>query len=165
MPASNACRLIEDSPYPTDWSRPSRVRPRVSPHVFTSSFPSREPYDFQDAYHKTLTLVLKTPQPSISLDEAKFRRLVSEWHNETDMHSSTLKVIAHPAYLRIIAMGRSAIPLILREMKQGPGHWLPAISALTEDVRSKGENPASGCKTSSEARSAWVRWGESKGYL
>jgi hypothetical protein len=97
--------------------------------------------------------------------EEKFRRLADKWHDETDMHSSTLKVIGHPAYLRIIAMGRSAIPLILQEMKQRPGHWLPAINALTEDIREEGENPAGCCATSSEARTAWIRWGESKGYL
>jgi hypothetical protein len=116
-------------------------------------------------YSKLLRIVVSPPEVIRETTEKKFRRLADKWHNETDMHSSTLKVVAHPAYLRIIAMGRNAIPLILREMKQGPGHWLPAINAITEDLRAEGENPASSCATSSEARAAWVKWGESKGYL
>jgi hypothetical protein len=106
-----------------------------------------------------------SPISVMSADEAKFRRLVDEWHEETDMHSSLLRVISHPAYLKIIAMGQDAIPMILREMKRGPGHWLPAIQVLTEDLLVAGEDPARGCTTSSEARAAWVRWGVSKGYL
>jgi hypothetical protein len=97
--------------------------------------------------------------------ENKFKKLVRQWHDDTDLYSSTLRAVAHPSYLRIIAMGEDAIPLVLREMKHGPGHWFPAISALTEDLRADGEDPTRGCSTSSEARAAWVQWGEFRGYL
>lgn len=110
---------------------------------------------------KTARLIL-VPKET---EEAKFNRLVNEWHEETDMYSSTPRVTSHSAYLKIIAMGHNAIPLILREMKVRPGHWLPAIEAVTENLREPEENPARGCLRSSEARAAWVRWGESKGYL
>jgi len=68
--------------------------------------------------------------------------------------------VLHPAYQRIIGMGPAAIPLILREMKKKPGHWLWALDALTN-----GESPASGSQNLMEATEAWLRWGESRGYL
>jgi hypothetical protein len=155
MPDSATCRTIGRvvNPYPPNspWRRkPSGHRAEV-----------RRVY----AVSKRLRLVVSPLESTEKATEEKFRRLAGKWHDETDMYSSTLKVIAHPAYLTIVAMGQSAIPLVLREMKQGPGHWFPAINALTEDLRAEGENPASGCATSSEARAAWVKWGESKGYL
>jgi hypothetical protein len=154
----------EENPYPRDWSR--RQKSRLQMSYVTCAFPtSTDAVKYvSDAYEKTYVSI-KFPAPIANPAEIKFKRLVDEWHDETDMQSSLLKVISHPAYLKIIAMGQSAIPMILREMKRGPGHWFPAIEALTDSLLAEGEKPARGCTTSSEARAAWVKWGESKGYL
>lgn len=155
MPDAATCRTRrqEKSAYPANspWRRkPSGHRAEIR-RVYAASKPVR--------------LVVSPPETAEKAAEQKFRRLADKWHDETDLYSSTLRAIAHPAYLKIIAMGPKAIPLILREMKRGPGHWLPAINALTEELRAEGEDPANGCATSGDARAAWVRWGESKGYM
>lgn len=149
--------LSQEAKYPRGaWGRryPPRTRSRES---------WREQKEDDAAFSQwAKNLVAREPARS---QEAKFHQLVKQWHEETDMHSSTLRAIGHSAYLEIIAMGERAIPLILHEMKQGPGHWLPAINAVTRDLRAERENPADGCTTASGARAAWVKWGESKGYL
>lgn len=161
---------------PSEWERPDM--PVVPPPTnrgkgWHSGDNTRSSDDlrgwFRDSSPKAWRVYLNRPKPipvaETGIDKIKFSRLTEEWHEETDMHSSTLKAIAHPAYLTIIAMGQKAIPLVLREMKRGPGHWFPAIKALTEGLRAKDEDPSKGCTTASEARAAWVRWGESRGYL
>jgi len=66
-----------------------------------------------------------------------------------------------PSYQQIIGLGPSAIPLILRELENEPGHWFWALAALT------GENPAGqGAVGNVEAmRQAWLQWGRERGYL
>ena len=119
-----------------------------------------------DAAFAQWAKALTAREPGRSLED-RFENLVDVWHEETDLHSSLVKVVSHPAYLNIVAMGQKAVPLILREMRRRPGHWLPAIQALATagDLLAEGENPAAGSSTSSQARAAWVKWGESKGYL
>lgn len=152
-------RSSQAYPNEYDWRRPlSRPRSHSS-----TEWPASRAGDGQFAQFK-LDLLAREPKASAAA-KVKFERLVAEWHDETDVYSSLLKVISHPAYLKIIAMGDVAIPMILQEMKSGPGHWFPAIEALTVDLRAMGEEPAKGSSTSSEARAAWVLWGESKGYL
>ena len=148
------------SRYPDDWTRQTSQK-RVNHPARSWDRPANIDPEF---VQWKIDILVREPRRS-SASETKFSNLVSEWHDETDMHSSLLRVISHPAYLKIIAMGHIAIPMILREMKSGPGHWFPAIEALTVDLLEKGEEPAKECATSSEARAAWVRWGESKGYL
>ncbi len=68
-------------------------------------------------------------QPEPTAD--KFKRLKEEWRAATILDSSTSQKLSHPAYLAIIAIGKAAVPLILRELKQRPGHWGPALAAIT----------------------------------
>ena len=91
----------------------------------------------------------------------EFNDLVEVWRRETGMMSSLEEKFLHPAYLRIIGMGKDAIPLILEEMKQRPGHWFCALKAIT------GENPmrpehAGNIKRMTED---WLFWGERNGHI
>jgi hypothetical protein len=94
-------------------------------------------------------------------EEDKFSLLAAQWIKETSYEPSLTKKSMHPAYQRIIAMGPIAIPLILREMQKRPGHWFWALECLIQDE----PNPAFGCGNLADARSAWLEWGGSKGYL
>ena len=68
-----------------------------------------------------------------------------------------------PAYQHIIGMGESAVPLMLRELRDDPDpdHWFSALKAITEadpvpdEVRGNVKAMAD----------AWVAWGEQEGYL
>jgi hypothetical protein len=65
----------------------------------------------------------------------------------------------HPAYRRIIEMGWPAVPLILREPKKRPGHWLWALNAIT------GEDPGHQEERFEKAVQAWLDWGTERGYI
>lgn len=93
------------------------------------------------------------------VEEKLFRDLADQWRKDTRYLSSVTKMAIHPAYQRIIGMGRPALPLILRELRQRGDHWLWALHAIT------GEDPASPDATFEEAIQAWLEWGGQRGYL
>jgi hypothetical protein len=87
-----------------------------------------------------------------------FHEHVERWKNETGHLSSVTRMTVHPSYLRIIAFGQEGLPMILKELKERPDHWLVALNAIT------GEDPASEGATFREAVAAWIKWGESRGF-
>ena len=92
---------------------------------------------------------------------AAFVSLADQWKRETGMFSSISKKVKHPAYQKIIAMGEPAIPLILHELEERPGHWFAALEALTE----ASPLPATGRIDMNQAAAAWLSWGKENGYL
>ena len=62
----------------------------------------------------------------------KFLRLSNEWKRDTGHLSLISQIAAHPSYHDIIAMGESAIPLILRDLETEPNHWFSALSAIAD---------------------------------
>ena len=93
--------------------------------------------------------------------EARFFALVNQWREETGALSSPTRKAAHPAYQQIIAMGKQAVPLILQEMKDHPGHWSMALQSIT------GENPVpeEAAGHAVQVANAWLEWGRKNGYL
>ena len=94
-----------------------------------------------------------------------FQLLVQQWHEERSPFSSSLaEMIACPAYLRIIAMGAAALPLILEQLRQeadDPDHWHAALEAIT------GENPVpeDGQGDTVRMAEAWIAWEEERADL
>ena len=66
----------------------------------------------------------------------------------------------HPAYQQIVGMGRSAVPFILKELANGPGHWFWALRAIS------GEDPVSPKDRGDVLKmtNAWLVWGARNGY-
>lgn len=89
----------------------------------------------------------------------EFNSLVQQWRQETLFLSSVTQMAIHPAYQRIIGMGKPALPLILGEMEKNPSHWFWALEAIS------GENPAAEAATFDEGIEAWLNWGRAKGYI
>ena len=89
--------------------------------------------------------------------EHKFARLAEQWYEETLFSSDYLEKILHPAYQRIIGLGRKAIPLILNELQDMPNDWFWALRALTEE----GEDPVTPeyAGQPEEMAKAWLNWG------
>ncbi len=89
-----------------------------------------------------------------------FQELVDEWRSQTEFYSSIIDIATHPAYQRIIGMGRTAIPLILQELSKQPDHWFWALKAIT------GEDPVHEQDQGDlvKMRTAWLAWGAANGY-
>jgi hypothetical protein len=89
----------------------------------------------------------------------RFLYLYQKWKAETIGVSSVSKIVLNPNYLKIIAIGEPAIPLILASLSEKPDHWFTALSALTDDV------PTSPSDNFDEAIKKWLEWGFNNGYL
>jgi hypothetical protein len=136
------------------------VRPQANPHSFSPREFITQYETKGEVWAKTRALI-KLPEPAPITEEAKFKRLAEKWMKETAHEPSLAKKSMHPSYQRIMAMGPSIIPSILKEMKKRPGHWFWALEFLIQDE----PNPAVGCDSLKDARTAWLKWGESKGFL
>ncbi|MBN4054538.1 hypothetical protein JYT87_02395 [Nitrospira defluvii] len=91
----------------------------------------------------------------------RFRSLVSEWKRDTSYFSSITDMATHPAYQRIIGLGKSAIPLILRELQEEPNHWFWALMAITDIDPVIPEHQGRLREMSED----WLQWGREQGYL
>lgn len=94
--------------------------------------------------------------------ERRFNKLAKAWKSETALVSKVTKRILHPAYQKIIGMGESAVPLILKDLSQnGPDDWFWALTAITD------ENPIiEGIAGNMAAMAeAWLQWGKKAGFL
>ena len=101
---------------------------------------------------------MAAPLETVELAQ-RFGELAQQWRRETAAYSVVQKKVLHPAYQRIIGFGPAAIPLILRELQRGPGHWFWALHALT------GEDPVQAGSTFPEAVDAWLKWGREHGHV
>jgi hypothetical protein len=103
-----------------------------------------------------------SPQPVVS-ETAQFQELVSSWHAERGATSSVTEMVMCRSYLRIIGMGPSAVPLILRRMRHEgaePDMWFVALQMLT------GADPVTEEARGDFAAMArcWLHWAAHNGY-
>ena len=91
--------------------------------------------------------------------EEKFNELATQWYKDTRKLSSVQQIVLHPAYQKIIGMGKEALPLIFRELQTTRSHWLWALAMIV------GEDHATPGQTFKEAVDSWIRWGQESGYL
>lgn len=94
-----------------------------------------------------------------SSSEVTFENLADQWETETALESIVARKAMHPAYQRIIGMGGSVVPLILRRLRREPRQWFWALTAIT------GDDPAAGQTTVEGACAAWLRWGRERGLV
>ena len=103
----------------------------------------------------------RMPASRQSLDlRARFDGLVEWWNRETQLTSSMTEIVAHPAYLEVIGMGKPVVPLLLREMARGGRLWAAALRAVT-GVQPVPRESAGNAKRTIEA---WLAWGRAHGY-
>ncbi|MCZ6918292.1 MAG: hypothetical protein O7I93_16070 [Gemmatimonadetes bacterium] len=99
------------------------------------------------------------PITRMSLQE-EFHELVTTWRENTQFQSSITAMVADRAYLHIVAMGTSVVPLILRELSERPDQWFWALSALTQaDPVRQAHRGQIG-----KMRDDWLRWADAAGY-
>ncbi len=96
--------------------------------------------------------------------QIRFEALVEQWEDDTWMHSFPSIIMRHEAIGEIIAMGESALPLILRRYRDHGGFWHHPLRAITGYNNPDGIEPIEGVPgwvgvKVKEQRDSWLRWG------
>jgi hypothetical protein len=91
--------------------------------------------------------------------ENEFHNLVILWREETADLSSPIKMYAHPAYQRIMAMGAEGLPFVLNELQRQTDHWFHALRYMA------GKNISEGITDPEEAKDAWLTWGYKNNHI
>jgi hypothetical protein len=103
-------------------------------------------------------------QSNIDTLERLFREQVERWKTDTQHWSSVTKMLAHPSYLRIVALSKLSANneierLLLEELESEPDHWFDALAAITD------EDPVQPQQDFDGAVQAWLEWGRQKGII
>ena len=94
--------------------------------------------------------------------EERFQQLSDEWKRDTGHLSTISRIVAHPSYLGIVAIGKPAIALILKDLQTEPNHRFSALYSIA------GEGPHIPAHDRGDMRKiskAWLEWGKGKRYI
>ena len=93
--------------------------------------------------------------------KAEFEKLSKAWKADRRSSSSSMAMAMHPAYQKIIGLGKPALPFILSELQGELDHWFWALAAIAN------ENPVppESRGKMQEMAKAWLDWGRQKGYV
>jgi hypothetical protein len=105
------------------------------------------------------TLEVKEYNPEEVKEE--FANLASQWIQDVEGMSSTVEMVKHPAYQKIVSMGQVVVPFLLEDLRQNPIYWLPALRQITQQNPVKPEQRGK-IKQMAEA---WLNWGKQEGYI
>jgi len=98
-----------------------------------------------------------------SVQDAAFRASLDLWKRDTTFYSDPSRIVDHPGFRAITAMGNASIVPLLEELAEFP--WigicaaLQVISGAILDIAEKdyGKIPV--------IAEAWLRWGYDNGYI
>jgi hypothetical protein len=98
-----------------------------------------------------------------SPEEAKeeFTNLASQWTQDVEGMSSTVEMTKHPAYQKIVSIGKVVVPFLLDDLRQNPLYWLPALRQITQENPVQPEHKGK-IKLMAED---WLNWGKKEGYV
>lgn len=93
--------------------------------------------------------------------QCSFSKLACQWKQDTRSVPSARTIAMHPAYQKIMVMGKTALPFILHDLQQDENHWFWALSYIAD------ENPVPPESRGKvhEMAAAWIDWGRKNGYL
>jgi hypothetical protein len=96
--------------------------------------------------------------PSESIEQ-RVRKLEAQWKADTEFLSDPGKIISHPAFKAIVALGDEVVPIMLRDLEGRPSLWVWALPDIT------GANPVSPADGGNirKMSDAWLKWGREKG--
>jgi hypothetical protein len=91
--------------------------------------------------------------------ELSLRRLEAQWREDTQFLSDAKRIIEHPAFQQIIALGNEVVPFLLRDLEAQPLLWVWALPEITR------ENPVPAADAGNIRKmcDAWLKWGRGKG--
>jgi hypothetical protein len=99
--------------------------------------------------------------PPAETVEQRFRRLEAQWQADTQFLSDPRRIINHPAFQQIIALGNEVVPFLLRDLQARPSLWVWALPEIT----GQDPVPASDAGNIRKMSDAWVQWGRAQGLL
>ena len=109
----------------------------------------------------TMPVPITTKPAAPETIEQRFRRLEAQWKLDTEFLSDAHKIINHPAFRAIIALGEEVVPLLLHDLESQPSLMVWALPEIT------GANPVSPSDSGNIRKmcEAWLKWGREKGLL
>ena len=87
--------------------------------------------------------------------------LADRWTRETAALSSITEKATHPAYQQIIGIGPRAVPFLLRQLRDGGGHWFWALKSITR----QDPVPADARGNMQAMAKAWLDWGRKRALI
>lgn len=108
-----------------------------------------------------VTAVAPPPPTPDALVVRLFDQFLAEWTRDTAVTSDAVAILTHPAYYRIIALGRQVLPLIFKDLASGGGPWFVALEAITLENPVQPEH----AHDARLMRRDWLDWGRTHGYF
>ena len=85
----------------------------------------------------------------------KFERFLAEWREQRDFISNYDRIVACPGHLKIVAMGRDALPLIMKELEKGSADpFFRALELITSAQPVRHEDRGN----LEKMNKAWLDW-------
>jgi len=158
-----------------EWRAASRLPPKTedvelfhpqlkdrAPDVVMRVWEGRGKENVSEAHRRAMEMLEqwqrgRPQQPSRAELAARYRKFADIWYEDTHLTSSLQAKVLHPAYLRIIGMGTSALPFILRDLRDRPAQWFVALVSITD------ADPVRPGDTFATATKRWLRWGREHG--
>lgn len=97
--------------------------------------------------------------PPVETVEQKLRRFEAQWKADTQFLSDANRLINHPAFQQIIALGKEVVPFLLRDLAAQPSLWVWALPEITAED----PVPASDAGNIRKMSDAWLKWGRAQG--
>ena len=93
--------------------------------------------------------------------EARFQRLLKEWHGQIGFSSSEHVLKSRPAFLEILQMDTATVaPLVIKKIRAGEdGLWVSILEGLYPNVRPGREEDRGNSKKLEET---WLKWWENQ---
>jgi hypothetical protein len=93
--------------------------------------------------------------------EQRLRRLEALWQADTQFLSDARRIINHPDFRQIVALGKEVVPFLLRDLQVRPSLWVWALPEITR------EDPVAAADAGNihKMSDAWVQWGKAQGIL
>ena len=99
-------------------------------------------------------LFRNSERPLQNFIEERFSQLANKWRDDVMFLSDPSEMVMNINYLRIVALGESAIPFIKSALEESCEHWFVALEAITGHT----PEPAPGGFTPASLRNYWLDW-------
>jgi len=85
-----------------------------------------------------------------------FNEFATKWKKETGHYSTMIHITRNENYLKVIALGKPAVPFILKDLEKEPDYWFEALKLLTDN------NPVPKSHLGNLELMAfdWIAWGK-----